>query len=245
MVMKCSVNRAECSFCFRYFDLSDFVKWLKTPSGGTKIFWKWKHSSTDSQNTKQSQKKNNFGQWRWKECGFDWICSNDRVTINFPSPLWLVIHWSLQSSPRRRTIQRIQRSPRMAAGYPLDSKSREGCNAVTVSTAWPETWSGIYWTISTVAWTCWENFQCLHGSNWWLDVSVSINFDGGFKQLYRVHESKDLILLVRTCCTRLTGANETSFGVDVTVYVGRKQSSQIWLAGIWYTTDLLKIFQTS
>ena len=130
---------------------------------------------------KTKSQRNNFAQWRWKECGFDWICSIDRVTINFPSPLWLVIHWSLQSSPRRSRIQRIQRSPRMAAGYPLDSKSREGCNAVTVSTAWPETWSGIYWiywTISTVAWTCWEDFQGLHGSNWWLDVSVSINFDG-------------------------------------------------------------------
>lgn len=233
--------------CFRYQVFWCF--WFSWNDGKPPVEVQRSFESENTQvltvRTQNKVKKNNFAQWRWKERGFDWICSNDRVTINFPSPLWLVIHWSLQSSPRRRTIQRIQRSPRMAAGYPLDSKSREGCNAVTVSTAWPETWSGIYWTISTVAWTCWEDFQGLHGSNWWLDVSVSKNFDGGFKQLYRVHESKDLILLVRTCCTRLTGANETSFGVDVTVYVGRKQSSQIWLAGIWYTTDLLKIFQTS
>lgn len=36
MVMKCSVNRAECSFCFRYFDLSDFREMTENPQ------WRYK-----------------------------------------------------------------------------------------------------------------------------------------------------------------------------------------------------------
>ncbi len=122
---------------------------------------------------------------------------------------WLakVVHWSLQSSPRRSTIQRIQRSPRMAAGYPLDSKSRERLNAVTVSTR--NLPLGLkHGVVSTeLSQLSPEPFgkTSRFGSNWWLDVSIS--FDWGFKQVPRVHKSKDLILLVRTCCTRLTGAN--------------------------------------
>lgn len=99
-------TKPSAAFGLRLLIFLIFMKWLKTPSGGAKIFWKWKHSSTDSQNTKQSQ-KNNFTQWSWKECGFDWTCSIDRVRINFPSPLiWLLDGQGRPLVPSRPTSEK-------------------------------------------------------------------------------------------------------------------------------------------